>query len=287
VSSFATWLLGQRARRVVFIAGMFPLPGLGLLSAAMLIMVAQLRGPREAIVDGVLALLLLAAIALLVGMDVPVLLATAGISWLVWLSLGTLQGWSGSLQLTVQVAVVVALVALILMLLLFDDATAYWMSILETLYKDLAEQGVEIKTDVRAQAALMSGVAVAGSLTGSLLALCLGSSWASALVGGDFPAQFRRFRLGLVIGVLAVLTALAEWLGLSTGGAFLVFAAAFTFQGVAVLVWWAETLAWPRSWWIGLCILLILVPNLLIIGLALLSAIGFVDNWYNLRRKTA
>jgi low affinity Fe/Cu permease len=277
----------QRARRVVFIAGMFPLPGLGLLSAAMLIMVAQLRGPREAIVDGVLAMLLLAAIALLVGMDLPVLAVTAGLSWLVWVGLGALQGWSGSLQLTVQVAVVVALAMLIAMLLMFDNATAYWISVLETLYKDLAEQGVKIETDVRAQAGLMSGVVVAGSLTGSLLALCLGSSWASTLAGGDFGAQFRQLRLGLVIGVLAVVTGLAEWLGLSTSGALLVFGAAFTFQGVAVLAWWADALAWPRSWWIGLCILLILVPNLLIIGLVLLSAIGFIDNWYNLRRKTA
>jgi hypothetical protein len=277
----------QRARRVVFIAGMFPLPGLGLLSAAMLIMVAQLRGPREAIVDGVLAMLLLIAIALLVGMDLPVLAVTAGLSWLVWVGLGALQGWSGSLQLTVQVAVVVALAMLIAMLLMFDDATAYWISVLETLYKDLGEQGVKIETDVRAQAGLMSGVVVAGSLTGSLLALCLGSSWASAVAGGDFGALFRQLRLGLVIGVLAVVVGLAEWLGLSTSGALLVFGAAFTFQGVAVLAWWADALAWPRSWWIGLCILLILVPNLLIIGLVLLSAIGFIDNWYNLRRKTA
>jgi hypothetical protein len=266
---------------------MFPLPGLGLLSAAMLIMVAQLRGPREAIVDGVLAMLLLIAIALLVGMDLPVLAVTAGLSWLVWVGLGALQGWSGSLQLTVQVAVVIALAVLGAMLLMFDDATAYWISVLETLYKDLGEQGVKIETDVRAQAGLMSGVVVAGSLTGSLLALCLGSSWASAVAGGDFGALFRQLRLGLVIGVLAVVVGLAEWLGLSTSGALLVFGAAFTFQGVAVLAWWADALAWPRSWWIGLCILLILVPNLLIIGLVLLSAIGFIDNWYNLRRKTA
>jgi low affinity Fe/Cu permease len=277
----------QRARRVVFIAGMFPLPGLGLLSAAMLIMVAQLRGPREAIVDGVLAMLLLTAIALLVGMDLPVLAVTAGLSWLVWVGLGALQGWSGSLRLTVQVAVVIALAVLVAMLLMLDDATGYWMSVLETLYKDLGEQGVKIETDIRAQAGLMSGVVVAGSLTGSLLALCLGSSWASTVAGGDFGAQFRQLRLGLVIGLLAVLAGLAEWLGLSTSGALLVFGAAFTFQGVAVLAWWADALAWPRSWWIGLCILLILVPNLLIIGLALLSAIGFIDNWYNLRRKTA
>jgi len=279
--------MDQRARRVVFIAGMFPLPGLGLLSAAMLIMVAQLRGPREAIVDGVLAMLLLTAIALLVGMDLPVLAVTAGLSWLVWVGLGALQGWSGSLQLTVQVAVVVALAVLGAMLLMLDDATGYWMSVLEALYKDLGEQGVKIETDVRAQAGLMSGVVVAGSLTGSLLALCLGSSWASAVAGVDFGTLFRQLRLGLVIGVLAVVVGLAEWLGLSTSGALLVFGAAFTFQGVAVLAWWADALAWPRSWWIGLCILLILVPNLLIIGLVLLSVIGFIDNWYNLRRKTA
>jgi hypothetical protein len=73
--------MGQRARRVVFIAGMFPLPGLGLLSAAMLIMVAQLRGAREAIVDGVLALLLLAAIALVVWMCQHWLSRLASAGW--------------------------------------------------------------------------------------------------------------------------------------------------------------------------------------------------------------
>ncbi len=279
--------MGQRARRVVFIAGMFPLPGLGLLSAAVVIMVAQLRGPREAILDCLFALILLTAIAWLVGMDVPLLVISAALSWMVWLGLGALQGWSGSLRLAVQVAVIVALLALLLMLLLIDDATAYWISVLEALYKDLELQGVAIEADIRAQAELMSGVVVAGSLTGSLLALALGSSWASALGGGDFAAQFRQVRLGLVIGVLAAVTGIAEAFGLPTRGALLVFGAAFTFHGVAVLAWWAEALAWRRGWWIGLCILLILIPNFLIIGLALLCAIGFIDNWYNVRRKTA
>jgi UDP-N-acetylmuramyl pentapeptide phosphotransferase/UDP-N-acetylglucosamine-1-phosphate transferase len=36
-----------------------------------------------------------------------------------------------------------------------------------------------------------------------------------------------------------------------------------------------------------LCILLLLIPNLLIVGLLVFATIGFIDNWYSLRRKPA
>jgi len=279
--------MAQRVRRVVFIAGMFPLPVLGLLSAATVIMIAQLRGPREALQDCALALALLATIALLVGMNMPLLVGWATMSWLVWTGLGTLQGRFGSLQLTVQVAVIVGLVALLLTLFLPGDITAFWVATLEQLYKDFAVEGVKIEADIRAQADVMSGVVAAGTLAASLLALSLANSWAAALTAGDYGAQFRRFRLGFVIGALAAVAGLAEWLGVPTHGVLLVFGVAFSFQGMAVLAWWADVLGWPRGWGVGLCILLILIPNLLIIGLALFCAIGFIDNWYSLRRKTA
>ena len=67
-------------------------------------------------------------------------------------------------------------------------------------------------------------------------------------------------------------------------GALLIFGAAFMFQGMAVVAWWAHGLGWPKGWWIGLCIPPILLPDFLIIEAALLSALGFVDNWYDLRR---
>jgi hypothetical protein len=34
-----------------------------------------------------------------------------------------------------------------------------------------------------------------------------------------------------------------------------------------------------------LCILPVLIPNLLIAGLLLFATLGFVDNWYSLRRS--
>lgn len=285
--SLASWLAAQRVRRVVFIAGLFPLPFLGLLSAATVVMAAELRGPRDALIDCGLALLLLAGMAFVVGMDVRLLAASAVLSWLVWMLLGSVAGWSGSLQLAMQAALLLAISALIVLLVAVDDAPAYWTGILEALYADLAEQGVAVEANIADQAAVMSGVVVSGSFVGSAVALLLGSSWASAVQQGDFAAQFRRLRLGYVIGVLAALAGLAQMLGVDTAGALLLFGAGFMFHGMGVLAWWANQLGWPRGWWIGLCILTLLLPNLLIIGLVVFAAAGFIDNWYSLRRKSA
>jgi hypothetical protein len=290
VGSLAKWLAAQRARRVVFIAGLFPLPGLGLISAATVVMTAQLTGPREALTDCSLALVLLCGIAWFAGMDVPLLAVSATISWLVWVVLGSLG--RGALTLAVQAAVLLALAGLVVLLLAVDDPAAYWLTILESVYQDLVQQGMLAEADMgaadlQAQAEIMSGLVLSGTMIGSLIALFLGSAWASAVVDGNYATQFRELRLGYVIGGLAAVAGVAELLGLGTSGALLIFGAAFMFQGMAVVAWWANRLNWPRGWWIGLCILPVLIIQLLITGLMLFAAIGFVDNWYSLRRQLA
>jgi hypothetical protein len=133
----------------------------------------------------------------------------------------------------------------------------------------------------------MSGVVIAGSLVFTLVALLLGSAWASRLSAGNYAQQFTELRLGYVIGGLAALAGIAGLFGFGFDGALLIFGAAFMFHGIAVVAWWAKRRSWPRGWWIGLCILPILLPDLLVITLALFSALGFVDNWYGLRRAFA
>ena len=274
----------------MFIAGLFPLPGLGLLSAATVVMTAQLSGPREALTDCSLALLLLCGIAWFAGMDVPLLAVSATLSWLVWVALGALG--RGSLALAMQAAVLLALLGLVLLLVLVDDPVAYWLTMLESIYQDLVEQGMlkeadMVAADLQTQATLMSGLVMAGTLIGSTLSLLLGSAWASAVREGNYAAQFRALRLGYVIGGLAGVAGLAELFGLGTSGALMIFGAGFMFQGLAVVAWWANQLAWPKGWWIGLCILPVLFIQLLLTGLLLFAAIGFIDNWYSLRRKLA
>lgn len=287
MSGFATWLVAQRARRVVFIAGLFPVPGLGLISAAVVVMAAQVKGPREALLDCVFALIALAGMAWFSGMNVPLLLSSAAISWLLWLALGTIVARTGSLALAAQVAVLVALAGLVVFNLATNDPVAYWAEVLELLYADLATQGIVVTADIEQQARLMSGAIIAGSLTGGMIVLLLGSAWASRVLDGNFGQQFTELRLGYVIGGLAALAGVAGLFGLGLDGALLIFGVAFMFHGIAVVAWWSRRRGWPGGWWIGLCILPILLPELLLIEVALLAMLGFVDNWYGLRSTQA
>ncbi|MCP4001318.1 MAG: hypothetical protein GY727_10455 [Gammaproteobacteria bacterium] len=284
---FATWLAAQRIRRVVLIAALFPLPVLGMISAAIVVMVAQVRGLRETLLDCVLALVLLAGIAWFANMEAPVLLGSAAISWLLWVVLGTIVVRTGSLALAVQSAVIIALAGLVVFNLVIGDPVAYWGQVLEVLYADLAQQGFEITADIEQQAQLMSGIVIAGSLTGGMIALLLGSAWASHLSNGNYAQQFVELRLGYVIGGLAALAGIAGLFGFGLDGTLLIFGAAFVFHGIAVVAWWSRYRNWPGGWWIGLCILPILLPDFSIFILALLSMLGFVDNWYGLRRAPA
>ncbi|MBT8422126.1 MAG: hypothetical protein HKN56_01315 [Gammaproteobacteria bacterium] len=286
MSAFATWLAGHRIRRVVIIAGLFPLPLLGVVSAAAVVMTAMLRGPREATIDCAAGLALLLGLGFVSGMDVVTLAGSAVFSWAVWILLGALANRTGSLTLTVQATVLLALAGMVLFLLSVGDAVSYWLPILEAWYADLERQGVNIPVDLEQQAALMSGGLFAFVLSGALLSLLLGLSWAARVAGGPtLASEFRQLRLGYVIGGLAAVAGLASLIGAPLNGVLLLFGAAFSFQGAAVVAWWAERLNWPRNWWLAAVIVSVLMVQLLVILLALLAALGFVDNWFSLRRK--
>lgn len=283
MTGFAAWLVAQRARRVLLVAALFPLPVLGLLGAAVVVMTVQVRGWREALFDCLLALVALAGLGFVAGMDMPVLLTGAVFSWMIWLLLGAVQARTGSLTLAVQAAVLMALGGAFAIVMLVDNPTAYWQQVLTELYAQLPEQDFGA-ANIEQQARLMSGVMLAGALTGGIITLLLGSSLASRIQSGAHAEQFASLRLGYVIGGLAALAGVAALLGWGPDGLLLIFGAAFMFHGIAVVAWWARQRGWPGGWWIGLCILPILLPDFLVITAVLFAAIGFIDNWFDLRR---
>ena len=284
MAGLAKWLAENRLRRVVFIAGFFPIVGLNLLSGATVTMAVQVHGPRAAVIDCALALALLLGMTLLTGMQPVVLAGSAVVSWAIWLFAGDLAGRSGSLTLAVQALVVMALVATGLFVLLVGDSQVFWTDLLRQVYADLAEQGFAVQADIEAQAGLMTGVVVSGSLVGAIVVLLLGSAWAGRVLDGAFAERFRALRLGYALGGAAALAGIAGMLGLQLAGVLLVFGAAFMFQGFAVSAWWSARLGWPRGWWLGFVILPLFMPDLLMVIAMLFAAIGFVDNWYGLRR---
>lgn len=284
MTNFAKWLVAMRLRRVVFIAGLFPFPLLGLLSSAIVVLTAELRGPREAILDAGLALVLLGGVALVSGVtDVPGLMLVAAVTWAVWIGLGSIVWRTGSLTLALQAAVMLALIGLFVFDAAIGDPLEYWSETLAEVYASLGIETEGLEQVIALQAPLMSGVVVAGALTSGMLVLCWGNSLANRVAGEQPGRRFSELRLGYVIGGLAALAGIGTVFGLAQN-ALLVLGAGFAVHGIAVIAWWAGVKAWPSGWWIALCILPVLRLDFLVIEAALLAAVGFVDNWYGLRR---
>jgi hypothetical protein len=285
MAGFANWLAYSQVRRVIMMAAMFPLPVLGILSSAIIAMTAQQRGWQKALAEMLFALALLTAMSLLVGLPVTAT-AFAAMNWGLLLVLGSIVGATRSLTLATQVAVILGLAALLGMRLVLGDPVEFWTPVLEQLYADLAVDGVELQVDLRAQASIAGAALLTGTFVGGMLSLLLGSRWASVLVPQPEVQPFAELRLGYALGGLAAVAGIASILSVPADGALLILGTAFMLQGLAVVVWWSQLKMWPGGWWLGALVVMLLLPNVFVMVTILLAAVGFVDNWYDLRRTS-
>jgi hypothetical protein len=305
VAGFVAWLTGFRLRRVAFIAGLFLLPVTSIISAALVVLTADLKGPAEAGKDITLAFaVLVVTMAFTSGDASPVMfLMSAALSWSIAMALGGVSYRYRSLTLVVQIAVLLVVVTTLLFMLVVGDTAAFWQQLLNGTIADLppelvtelgaelAAQGITVEEVVALMATIMTPVFAAGLLSSSLLAVLLGLAWACAARGERFGAQYRTLKLGYVIGGLAALLGIASLLGVTAAGGLLaVVSVAFVLQGVAVLYSWSLQKQWPGAWWALVVLPLLFMPVMpvpaLLVGFGL-AATGFIDNWYTLRPKTA
>ena len=282
------WLMERRAVRVALMAVLFPLPLTLVVSAAIAVLVTNLRGWRLAAADCALALLLLVGLTAITGGRWLELGAGAALTWLVAVFLAALRS-ALSLALAVQVAVLMGVVAAIGFTLWVRDPQAYW----ERVLMDLAERAnsaglaVEPADFVPGAAQVMTGVMSASAVMSSVVALLLGCAWSDPARGRDFGSEFRNLQMGRVLTLAAVLSALLLVTGLGTTAddLLLVFASGFVLQGLALVHWHGVERQWPRLWPLALYLPMALLPAVAVLELVGLAALGLVDNIYSLRRK--
>jgi hypothetical protein len=288
MAGWGSWLIEHRATRVVLIAGLFPLGLLSLVSVAVVVFDAESRGWQTTLADCAVALAILTGVVLLAGGNpVPVALSAGG-SWLIAGVVGMLTGMYGSLTLPIQALVLIALLSLTLFYLLVPDSAAYWAEFLREFSRQMGELGFQVTDPELLQplASVMTGM-VAGSATlTSVVALFLGTWWGSRAGGPSFRPMFLQIRMGFVIGGVAVLAGLGAMLGAQpfSGNVLLVLAVGLAVQGLAVIHWHAVERSWPRAVFLAVYLPLFLGPSVALITLFLLTALGFMDNWYGLRR---
>jgi len=284
MSGLADWLLERRPVRVVLMAVLFPMPLLAVGTAAIVALTTMARGWRHALADIAAAVTLVAVMtALAQGFWLQLSLG-AGLTWLLALLLGQLRR-SGSLNLAVQVAVLLGFLGALVFTVWSRDPHAYWEDVLRDFGERLRAAGIDLGPSelMPAAAQLMTGVMSASAVASSLGALFLGTWWAA---GSDvFRAEFRELRMGRVMGLLAAVMGalLLTSLRPSVDDLLLVLSVGFVVQGLAVIHWHAARRQWPR-WW-PLLLYMPLVSAVGVTEMLLLALLGLLDNGLGLRRQ--
>ncbi|MBM4197135.1 MAG: hypothetical protein FJ197_08580 [Gammaproteobacteria bacterium] len=282
MTALARWLGEHRAARIAATVALFPLPFIAIASAAIVAFTTIGKGWREAGQDILFGGAALAALAVIAGIGWLQLLGVAALSWSVaMLAAHLYRRWS--LDLALQVLVLVGVAGAMALQLVQPDSAVYWRDVLGSIRETAITSGIEMPAEVVAQAAeVMTGVMGAFFLGAAVMALCLGA-W---LAGGGFSARFRELRMGRIIGALAAgLLVLA-----SVGNAdfaddlLIVILVGFILQGLAVLHWQAVRRAWPPYWAVAVYLPLVLVPAVGVLECGLLAIVGLLDNAVSLRR---
>ncbi len=285
---FSEWLVERRPYRIILIALLFPLPLLAVVSAAMVVLVTNVRGWRTAAEDCAAALLVLIALTAVTGDYWFEIGVGASVTWLIAGLLGHLRRIA-SLTLAVQAAVLLGVIAALAFLLWIKDPQAYWEHVLNDLATRARSAGLEVGPSdlVPGAARTMTGMMSASAMASSLAALFLGSWLAGGAAGRTFGQEFQNLRMGRVLGVVAGIVGLMYVTDLrsTVDDLLLVLGTGFVVQGLAVIHWYGARREWPRPWPLALYLPLALLPQLAVAELLLLALLGLLDNAYSLRRS--
>ncbi len=289
MQAVAAWLVARPLNAVLALAATISLAYLSFLSGVVLVLLVLRKGPRRALIDVGMATMLLVLVGLIVQVPLPTVLTGAGAMWVPAMLLAMTLAGTRSLTLTLQVSVLIAILAMIGFYLLVNDPIAFWRSILTTIVDVWRELGLNDNAD------LLEGQL--DSVAEQMTMVAVLTSWAvhsgncvlGYLLYRQLPgetAKYGRFRDLNYGRVIAITMALASVVALLSTAAWLQNIALFMFlvfwlQGLAIVHWMYGEGYLPAF---GLVAIYVLMPILNIILLMGLAVLGYVDTWFRLRR---
>lgn len=218
--------------------------------------------------------------------------AIAVVSLVVWapiLLLGMLLRYSGSLSLTIQVALLVGILPLLMDKLFLADGG--WEVILASVQQSLSEAKVVTEEEGKALVdwlnKWLTAFMAAGLFLQTSLALFLARSWQARLVNpGGFRSEFHELRVSRSVTyaatlaiLLVVLAGADQWMIMRFVAAMLM--VLFFLQGLAVLHALLARSQAGEAWLVGVYVLMLFALPYMAMTLA---ATGFADSWWNFRK---
>ena len=285
LQAVAQWLVARPQNAVLALFGTLLLPLSQLISGAVLVMLVLGKGARSAALAALLASGLLVLVETLVGqggmLQVLVLVAA---TYLPALLLTGLLMRLGSLTLTVQLTVILALMGYLVFRVAVVDEVAFWQPYLDMMEELVRQNGLQLDTQLLT-AEIMTVSAVLVLWTQHSAALLCGYALYRRLPGETrHLGWFRDLDFGRVIaGALAILSLLMFVVGSGVFQdiAFILFAI-FMLQGLAIVHWLRAKEMLPSMAVVSMYLLLPFLQILLVMVLAL---VGYTDAWLRFRGR--
>ncbi len=283
---FVLWLLERRYRLILLAVALCPI--VPLVSIALLSLETQARGPQQGLLSAGISILGVVLVALAANASINAMVAVGAATFLLGVALGGLMGWSGSLTLAFQATLLACTMAVFAALTIVGDPVGFWTPVTDAMAEALTASGASAEqlNLLRNLRPALFGLLSAAALGVLIGAASLGRWWYTLTAErGDFGAEFRQLKLGRILSVPATLLVAV---GLLTDFLVLenlipVMLLAFLFQGLAVAHAWSHGRGWHPTILTGIYILWLL-PTPLAAGVSvLLSSVGLVDSWIDLR----
>ncbi len=271
------------------------LPPISVFTGAVIALVTLRNGIKSGLVvlGGALSVLgLFAFVAMPGGLAFAFLMSLAVTAVPVWL-LAIVLRTTISLSKTLNAAVILGSVMVLLVHMALPDPAQWWESVLTAALQPafdaghLTAQGLDLEESVKMLSLWMTGLVAAAMMSSFIASLLLGRWMQSLLYNpGGFKEEFFGVRLGRELSVVTLVTLLAA--GLLGGGVgefaqdlLWVLGAVYVIPGLSIIHQWIGTLAKPMIWLVVTYILLLFVPQVM----AIIAIIGLVDTWVNVRAR--
>ena len=284
MQAITLWLLARPYNAILALTATLFLPAPQLISGAIVVLLVLSKGFRKAVTALFIPAAVATVIPLIFGGSLISILSLMVVTWVPALLLALVLVKTRSLTLTLQMLVIMAIVALTLFQLVVPDSVAFWQPYLDTMTQLLRENGMQLDAELlTADIMTISAAFVFWALYAT--ALLFGYSLYKQLPMETVEfGWFKDLDFGRIIAfALAIFSILAFTLGSSwyQSIAFILFAM-FMMQGLAILHWLRSEGMMPL---IVVVSVYIILPFLQIFLVMALSIIGYIDALLGFRRR--
>lgn len=281
---FVSWALARRYRLIILAIALAPI--IPVAATALIALETAKRGSLQGGYSAALSILGVLLLAFVSGAGVQFAGALGVATLVTGVGVGCLVRWSRSMVLAFQAIVLLCLFGILGSGVLWPDLSVAFNPLIENFIETLSSSGAteEQISVIQGWQPMLLGILFAMLFLQLSVALLLASYWLAFTEGGwDFGGQFRSLRLGRVIGWPATLI-------IGFGMVFKVLLvqnliplalACFLFQGLSVLHTWSKSRQWHPVV-LGILYVLLITPLTGVVVL-LLSSVGLLDNWINMR----